>query len=104
MRGRGKGNLGLVARAVALRAGACALALACVGLPARAQEPLATPSGWEAGVQLSDYRYEEPGTMTLEGTRFGLSGASPPRPARTARSRVSKDAGATASSNTRVRA
>jgi hypothetical protein len=75
MRGRGEGNLGLVARALALRAGACALALACVGLPARAQERLATPSGWEAGVQLSDYRYEEPGIMSLEGTRFGVSGA-----------------------------
>jgi hypothetical protein len=61
--------------AVALRAGAWAAALACCGLPAWAQAPLATPSGWEAGVQLSDYRYEEPGTMTLEGTRFGLSGA-----------------------------
>jgi hypothetical protein len=61
--------------AAAVRAGAWAAALACCALPAWAQAPLATPSGWEAGVQLSDYRYEEPGTMMLEGTRFGLSGA-----------------------------
>lgn len=61
--------------AAAVRAGACAAALACCALPAWAQTALATPSGGEAGVQLSGYRYEEPGTMSLEGTRLGVSGA-----------------------------
>jgi Outer membrane protein beta-barrel domain len=58
-----------------MRAGAWAAALTCCGLPAWAQAPLATRSGWEVGGQLSQYRYEEPGTMSLEGTRLGVSGA-----------------------------
>ena len=49
--------------------------MACCGLPAWAQDPLATRGGWEMGAQFSQYRYEEPGTMTLEGNRFGVSGA-----------------------------
>jgi len=58
-----------------MHAGVGAVAMACVALPAWAEESPATRSGWEAGVQLSRYHYEEPGTMRLEGTRLGASGA-----------------------------
>ena len=75
MRGGGGGHLGLRLSSATVRTGAWVAAMACCGLPAWAQAPLATRGGWEAGVQLSDYRYEEPGTMTLEGARFGTSGA-----------------------------
>ena len=59
----------------AVRAGAWLAAAACVGDAAWAQDPLATRAGWEVGGQLAQYRYEEPGTMSLEGTRLGVSGA-----------------------------
>jgi Outer membrane protein beta-barrel domain len=75
MRGGGGSHLGVDIPAAFTRTGACAVALACVALPAWAEESLATRSGWEAGVQLSRYHYEEPGTMWLEGTRLGASGA-----------------------------
>lgn len=75
MRGGGGGHLGLGVHAATMRAGAWVAALAFCGLPAWAQVTLATRSGWEAGVQLSGYRYEEPATMWLEGPRFGVSGA-----------------------------
>lgn len=73
MRGGGSGHLGLGSRVATARAWAAAIA--CCALTAWAQEPLATRGGWEAGVQLAQYRYEEPGTMWLEGPRIGLSGA-----------------------------
>ncbi|HET9735838.1 MAG TPA: hypothetical protein VFP62_11250 [Burkholderiales bacterium] len=75
MRGGGGSHLELRLSSAAVRIGAWVAAMACCGLPAWAQAPLATPSGWELGGQLSDYRYEEPGTMTLEGARIGLVGA-----------------------------
>ena len=40
-----------------------------------AEDPLATRSGWEAGVNAGRYRYEEPDFMWLRGSRFGVSGA-----------------------------
>ncbi len=58
-----------------MRAGAWVAAMACCALPAWALEPLGTRGGWEVGAQLSQYRYEEPGTMMLEGNRVGVSGA-----------------------------
>jgi hypothetical protein len=61
------------------RAGAWAAAATVVALvlaaPAWGQDPLATRGGWEVGGQFSDYRYEEPGTMSLEGMRLGASAA-----------------------------
>jgi hypothetical protein len=75
MRGGGGSHLGLGIPAAIMRAGLGAAATACVVLSAWAEESPATRSGWEAGVQLSRYRYEEPGTMWLEGTRLGASGA-----------------------------
>jgi hypothetical protein len=51
------------------------MALACAWLPARAQDALGTRAGWEAGGQLSQYRYEEPGIMQLEGPRLGVAAA-----------------------------
>lgn len=86
MRGGGGGDLGIAAGgcappipacgrcAATLRALACVGAMAACGLPAWAQGPLATRGGWEVGGQVSDYRYEEPGTMSLEGARLGVSG------------------------------
>ena len=48
---------------------ACA-ATAQVGAPT---DPLSTRSGWEAGIQVSRYRYEEPDFMQLTGNRAGLA-------------------------------
>jgi hypothetical protein len=69
------GDLGLGAPGSAARACVCALAAACAGLPAHAQDALGTRGGWELGGQLSQYRYEEPGLMSLKGARLGISGA-----------------------------
>jgi hypothetical protein len=61
------------------RAGAGAAAATVVALvlaaPAWGQDPLAPRAGWEVGGQLSDYRYEEPGLMSLKGARLGASAA-----------------------------
>ncbi|HEX9182058.1 MAG TPA: outer membrane beta-barrel protein [Burkholderiales bacterium] len=63
---------------------AWALAGALFAGLAWAQDPLATRRGWEVGGQISHYRYEEPGFMSLDGPRFGVSGAytivTPQRP------------------------
>lgn len=89
MRGGGGSDLGIAAggcappvtraygaRAAIVRAATrAAVMAACVAAPAWAQDPLATHRGWELGGQVSDYRYEEPGTMSLEGARLGVSGA-----------------------------
>jgi hypothetical protein len=50
--------------------GAACAATAQVGAPT---DPLSTRSGWEAGIQASRYRYEEPDFMQLTGNRAGLA-------------------------------
>jgi hypothetical protein len=54
--------------------------LAAIAAPAVAQDaaphdPLLTPPGWEVGGQVSNYKYEEPDFMKLEGERVGVVGA-----------------------------
>lgn len=39
------------------------------------RDPLATPGGWEAGLQAATYEYDEPDFAVLEGERFGVAGA-----------------------------
>lgn len=53
-----------------------AVATAVWACAAAAQDdPLATRGGWEVGLQLSTYEYEEPDFALLEGERIGVSGA-----------------------------
>lgn len=53
-----------------------AVAAAVWACAAAAQDdPLATRGGWELGLQLSTYEYEEPDFALLEGERVGVSGA-----------------------------
>jgi hypothetical protein len=53
-----------------------ALAGAVWACAATAQvDSLATRGGWEAGVQVSTYEYEEPDFALLEGERIGVTGA-----------------------------
>lgn len=47
----------------------------CSAAAAAQRDPLATRGGWEAGVQASTYKYEEPNFARLEGDRVGASGA-----------------------------
>jgi outer membrane protein with beta-barrel domain len=46
-----------------------------VAQDAAPQDPLLTRPGWEAGAQVSKYKYEEPDFMKLEGDRIGAVGA-----------------------------
>jgi hypothetical protein len=75
MRGGGRGHLGLAPCAAVARAGAWVLAAACFAGAAGAEDPLAARRGWELGGQVARYRYEEPGTMSLEGARLGVAGS-----------------------------
>jgi hypothetical protein len=54
--------------------------LATIATAVCAQEPastslLLTRTGWELGGQVSDYKYEEPGLMQLDGPRIGVVAA-----------------------------
>lgn len=50
------------------------LAAAAWSAAAMAQrDPLATPGGWELGLQASAYRYEEPDFILLKGARIGAT-------------------------------
>lgn len=52
------------------------LAAAMIAGAALAQrDPLATRGGWELGVQVSDYEYEEPNFAMFEGGRGGATGS-----------------------------
>ncbi|MDH5212105.1 MAG: hypothetical protein OEW96_10600 [Betaproteobacteria bacterium] len=51
------------------------VAAVCTSAALAQRDPLATRGGWEAGLQGSTYKYEEPGLMNLKGERVGGSGA-----------------------------
>ena len=70
----------------------------------RAEDPLATRSGWEVGGQLSTYHYEEPAFHVARGQPIRGERRLHAVERRSARSRASRGAGPTASSNTRARA
>jgi hypothetical protein len=48
---------------------------AWAGVAMAQRDPLATPGGWEAGLQAATYEYDEPNFALLEGERFGIAGA-----------------------------
>jgi len=51
------------------------LAACWAGVAVAQADPLATRGGWELGLQLSSYEYEEPDFAMLDGERFGLTAA-----------------------------